>query len=217
MGMTRRQFVGSGAALVWSRGRPAPLVAPRARCSVLDLREHCGLRESVTGYRSAIASMSRVPRVPSLIVPAAVGIPPLAVRPIVTCLQIGGTVIVESGAGFADERQFAAHRAALCDYLGVHIEPPVELWSTPTALAPHRVPYVDYTWPHAAKLRDFSRVVPLERRTHAGEVIASADGLPVALRRRTLRGTLIFLGSPLGPALWAGDAEARRWLADALG
>jgi len=26
------------------------------------------------------------------------------------------------------------------------------------------------------------------------------------------RGNLIVLGSPLGPALWAGDIEARQWL-----
>ncbi|HEX2679673.1 MAG TPA: hypothetical protein VHQ03_00090, partial [Candidatus Dormibacteraeota bacterium] len=74
----------------------------------------------------------------------------------------------------------------------------------------------DYTWPHAAKVRDFSHVVPLERQGNTGEFIAWADGKPVALKRQSGRGTLIFLGSPLGPALWAGDTEARRWLLDAL-
>src|SRR5256885_8822548 len=58
-------------------------------------------------------------------------------------------------------------------------------------------------------------MVPLRRQ--AGEVIARVDGLPVALKRSSGRGNLIFLGSPLGPALWAGDAEARRWLFDCLG
>ena len=52
--------------------------------------------------------------------------------------------------------------------------------------------------------------------TQAGEVIAWVDGLPVALKRPGGRGNLIFLGSPLGPALWAGDAQARRWLLDCL-
>src|SRR5258708_1440624 len=45
-----------------------------------------------------------------------------------------------------------------------------------------------------------------------GEALPRADGHPVALTRRVERGTLIYLGSPLGPALWAGDAEARQWL-----
>jgi hypothetical protein len=40
--------------------------------------------------------------------------------------------------------------------------------------------------------------------------------VPVALMRRVGRGTLLFLGSPLGPALWADDAEARRLLLDVV-
>ena len=42
------------------------------------------------------------------------------------------------------------------------------------------------------------------------------DGLPVALKRPSGRGRLMFLASPLGPALWAGDSEARGWLFDCL-
>jgi hypothetical protein len=42
------------------------------------------------------------------------------------------------------------------------------------------------------------------------------DGLPVGLKRPWGRGKLIFLGSPLGPALWVGDLQARRWLAQVL-
>ena len=54
----------------------------------------------------------------------------------------------------------------------------------------------------AAKVRDFSRVLPLARQ--AGDVIARVDDMLVALKRRTGFGTLTFLGSPIGPALWAG-------------
>jgi len=146
-----------------------------------------------------------------LIVPAALEIPPPVVRVIMSCLQTGASVILESGAGFAADRDYRAHRVALRDYLQVHIEMPVDLWPDNSS---QRIPYVDYTWPRPAKVRDFSRVVPLGRQT--GEVIARVDGLPVGLRRASGRGRLIFLGSPLGPALWAGDAEARRWLFDCL-
>ena len=98
---------------------------------------------------------------------------------------------------------------------GVHIEAPVRLWPGRGARG---VPYVDYRWPSSAKIRDFSRVVPLGRQSEGeGEIIARVEGLPVALKRRLGRGHLIFLGSPLGPALWAGDAEARRWLFLTLG
>src|SRR5438034_313621 len=101
----------------------------------------------------------------------------------------------------------------LRDYLQVRIEAPVQLWSA--RVSSQCIPYVDYTWPRPAKVRDFSRVVPLGRQ--AGEVIAWVDDLPVALKRQSGRGRLIVLGSPLGPALWAGDAEARRWLFDCIG
>jgi len=45
-----------------------------------------------------------------------------------------------------------------------------------------------------------------------GDNIAWAGELPVALKRRVGAGTLIYLGSRGGPALWAGDVEAKRWL-----
>src|SRR5256885_2483231 len=211
MGMPRRRFLGYAAGVA-TPAWPFDLRSPDRShgAAVLDLKEFCSLRESLAGYESALAGLA--PRRATLIVPAALTLPPPAVRAIVSCLQAGGIVLLESGAGFAAGREFRAHRDALRDYLQVRIQAPVPLWSAPTR-GP-RIPYVDYTWPSSAKLRDFSRVVPLGRQ--AGEVIAWVDGLPVALKRRSGRGTLIFLGSPLGPALWAGDAQARRWLVDVL-
>lgn len=86
----------------------------------------------------------------------------------------------------------------------------IDLWAD----RPHSkgIPYIDYTWPCAVKVRDFSRIVPVR----SGTVIAAVDDFPVAIKRRAGRGTLIVLGSPLGPALWAGDAEARRWVGAVL-
>ena len=214
MGITRRGFLGSvagslTAGLSLDLGRP---VDARPRRVLLDLREQCGLRESVAGYESALAGLGAevTSRCTPLIVPAALDIPPPAVRAILSRLRTGATVLLESGAGFATARDFCAHRAVLRDRLGVHIEAPVRLWPRGGARG---VPYVDYGWPSSAKIRDFSRVVPLGRQSEReGEIIARVEGLPVALKRRLGRGHLIFLGSPLGPALWAGDAEARRWL-----
>jgi len=211
MGMTRRRFLGCAAGAA-TLVLPFDLRSPDRsdEAAVLDLKESCSLRESLAGYESVLAGLA--PRRATLIVPAALMLPPPAVRAIVSCLQAGGIVLLESGAGFAAGREFRAHREALRDYLQVRIEASVPLWSTPTNSP--RIPYVDYTWPSSARVRDFSRVVPLGRQP--GEVIAWVDGLPVALKRRSGRGTLIFLGSPLGPALWAGDAQARRWLVDVL-
>jgi hypothetical protein len=115
-------------------------------------------------------------------------------------------VILESGAGFANERDLSRHRAVLRDAFQVHVESPIDLWPEAKGSA---TPYVDFTWPLAAKVRDFSRVVPLA--SEAGEIIARVNGLVVGLNCPFGRGNLIVLGSPLGPALWAGDIEARQW------
>ena len=222
MSITRRQFLGYATGAV-TAGLPwLPLDVTRRGCVLLDLNERCCSSESVYGYESALTSAgAQWTRAdarwmsPSgcavLIVPAALEIPPPVVRVIMSCLQTGASVILESGAGFAADRDYRAHRVVLRDYLQVHIEMPLDLWPDNSS---QRIPYVDYAWPRPAKVRDFSRVVPLGRQT--GEVIARVDGLPVGLRRASGRGRLIFLGSPLGPALWAGDAEARRWLFDCL-
>jgi len=188
-------------------------VLPRLRTDfrwlVTPVRHQCAFAESASGYRSALP-----PRWQGeagcpcslLIVPAVLNIPPGLVKHIDACVRRGATVIIESGAGFAGHGNFRQHRRALRELLQVDVHAPVDLWSR----NPRRAPYIDYTWPHPAKIRDFSRVVPLG--DHPGEIIAWADGLPVAFKHRIERGTLIYFGSPLGPALWAGDAEARRWL-----
>ena len=224
MGITRRRFLGYTAGVVTAGLRGLPLDPTSRRYVLLDLDEHGCFRESVSGYESALTSAGAqwmradargvsARRCTVLIVPAALEIPPPAVRAIVSCLQAGASVILESGAGFAVDRAFRAHRVALRDYLQLQIEAPVDLWPDNSS---QRIPYVDYTWPRPAKVRDFSRVVPLQRQEGEGKVIAWVDGLPVALKRSSGRGNLIFLGSPLGPALWAGDAQARRWLLDCL-
>src|SRR3989441_3158877 len=224
MGITRRRFLGYTAGAVTAGLRGLPLDPTSRRYVLLDLHERGCFRESVSGYASALTSAQAQwmradarwmspSRCAVLIVPAALEIPPPVVRVIVICLQAGAGVIFESGAGFATDREFRAHRVVLRDYLQVHIGEPVDLWPDNSS---QRMPYVDYTWPRPAKVRDFTRVVPVGRQAGEGEVIAWVDGLPVALKRSSGRGNLIFLGSPLGPALWAGDAEARRWLLDCL-
>jgi len=171
MSITRRAFVGSAAAALML---PRMRASTSPRCTVLDLGDRCALRESVAGYRAALANAQ--PGAPVLVIPGALDIPVLEIS---DCLWRGGTVILEAG------------------------ELPVSLW-------PRRTPYIDFTWPVDIAVRDFSNVAPVHV-DHA-KVIATADGIAVASRRRIGLGTLIHLGTPLGPALWAGDAEAKQWL-----
>jgi hypothetical protein len=140
-----------------------------------------------------------------VIIPGAIHIDLSTADLILTCLHKGWTVLLESGAAFGD---FRGHRDQLREYFQVLLEPPVELWPA------RGIPYVEYSWPVSTKVRDFSRVVPLAPQR--GAIIARVNEIPVALARRVGPGMLVFLGSPLGPALWAGDIEARRWLDDLL-
>ena len=202
MVLTRREFLGCTASAM-TVAFPIAGVAGNAHAviTVLDLEEHCSLRESIAGYERASAGV--VPRRPVLIVPAAVALPASATSEIAKCLHRGGTVLLESGAGFAAESGFRVHRDALRNRLQVRV--------APARCKSRGMPYIDYMWPYPTKIRDFSRVVPLAEY-QPGEIIAWADGFPVASKRRIGTGTLMYLGVPLGPALWAGDTEARQWL-----
>jgi hypothetical protein len=215
--LTRREFLECSATVAvplrWRLGRASPEVSGAGEQLVLDLGPHCSLRESLSGYAAAFEGRALRTDVSSLapcavlIVPAAVEIPPAALRAITACLETGGRVILESGVGFASERDLSRHRGVLRDVFQVHVASPIDLWPVANGSA---IPYVDFSWPVATKVRDFSSVVPLASR--AGEIIARVNGLAVGLKRPFGRGNLIVLGSPLGPALWTGDIEARQWL-----
>ena len=214
MDVTRREFLcyaaASATAAALARGRRGRNTSLGGGCVLLDLGEHCTLRESLAGYHAALAGSDSVAR-SVLIAPAALAIPDAAARHIVRHLDDGGMLILESGAMFAapTSAEFRGHRDALRALLGLNVEPPRQLGREGT-----RVPYVEFLWPSPTLVRDFSAVVPVDAQN--GECIARVGDASVALGRRHGRGTLIFLGSPIGPALWARDAEAGRWLREVL-
>jgi hypothetical protein len=87
----------------------------------------------------------------------------------------------------------------------------VELFASDARITPEPYfPYVEYSWPIKAKIREFA-AVPLEPAP-GDQVIGTLLRHPVALRRRAGRGTLVTLGSPLGPLFLSGDPDARCWL-----
>src|SRR5207253_10692946 len=139
MSITRRQFLGYTAGVVTAGLRGLPLDPTSRRYGLLDWNERGCFRESVSGYESALTSAGAQwtradarwmspSRCAVLIVPAALEMPLPVVRVIVSCLQAGASVILESGAGFAADRDYRAHRIALRDYLQLQIEAPVDLW-----------------------------------------------------------------------------------------
>lgn len=198
--MTRREFLGYTALAA------LPVPPRRLRQWRIDPRASTPvLKESVLGYRGALPESLQGRYATLVVYPTCVESPHLPGL-IEEQLHGGATVIVESGAAFLLDGRYRAYQRWMWEELGIRVTAPVNLWSGAT----RGVPYIEYDWPTRAIVRDYSRVVPVADQP--GEVIGWAGKIAVALKRRIGKGTLIYLGSPLGPALWAGDLQARRWL-----
>jgi hypothetical protein len=142
------------------------------------------VQESLAGFRNVLPALSAASH-STLLIPGAGRLPQRHSETIRAHLRRGGSVLLESALGLQHG----------------HVAVPY-------------IPYVDFTWPVDAKIREF---FPLVLQPKPGDrVIATYAGKPVALRRQAGSGSLILLGSPVGPALLAGDADARRWLASVL-
>jgi hypothetical protein len=116
------------------------------------------------------------------------------------------SVLVELGVAFMDAPRGRIQRQLLADTFDLAVGDVRHLWVDGRS----RIPYVQYGWPVSAWVRDFSRVVALGGP--GWTPIAHMDSHPVGVGRRVGRGALTMLGSPLGPALRAGDNEAGTWL-----
>jgi hypothetical protein len=143
-------------------------------------------------------------------------------------LERGVRVLWESGAAFLVPRELAEQQALARDYFGISIDRPVNVWSQMSqrrnvadgvaeggenrsarkvrAIGHQHVPYVVYRWPREAHVRDFSRVIPVSAEN--GHAIAHWGELCVAWSKPVGAGAISFFGSPIGPALRAGDPEA---------
>jgi hypothetical protein len=188
--VSRRGFLavagGASLAVLWRPWRPSTASTGLA----------CVLHEARAGYDGVLVH-AREPRL--LVFPGAAGwddsLPARA--------EAGATILFESAAGFGDARAFAKQRAGVRSAFGLTIEPPVEPWAGAT-----RPAFVDLHWPAAARVRDFSSLVVVR----GGETVGRLGSLPVAARQPCGAGAFLFLGSPIGPALWSGDVQARAWL-----
>lgn len=220
------------------RGRLGAETERHHDCVLFDSKSGCVLRESLQGYQAALAGKHSSwleakgelwPRCQMAIVPGVALLDTAVPQGLVDLLQAGTHVLLESGAAFLNAAEFGAHQKILERYFDVSVERPVDLWTgmsadggllthgpSRTALRRRReldhkpIPYIAYSWPFETTVRDFSRVIPVSAKRE--EVIGRVRTLPIALKKRVANATLIFLGAPLGPALLAGDPEARAWL-----
>ena len=194
MDLSRRRFLGALAAAPLGGALTGPALAAPSPCST------CVLAESRAGFAQALAGREAAD---VLVFPGAVGWDDSIARQV----RGGRLVVFESASGFAEAGAFREQRAGLRDAFGLRIEDPVTVWGES-----RRPSYLDLGWPVRARIRDFSFAVPVR----GGEAVGSLGVLPVAARQRAGAGALLFLGSPVGPALWSGDPQAHAWLSSVL-
>ncbi|HTV54591.1 MAG TPA: hypothetical protein VMI06_06720 [Terriglobia bacterium] len=186
----------------------------RKDCLLLTLS--CTLGESLEGYRRCLTAAGAPFEVSCretaasarlIVLPAAAMTDLSQARWLRRRIEQGATALVESGGAFLSQSEFRVQQLLLASHFGLPVAEPVQLWSTSDPV--NRPPYVDFTWPVEARIRDFSRVVPIHASPQ--EAIALQGTRIVGLRRRLGAGTIVFLGSPAGPHLLARDREAHRW------
>jgi hypothetical protein len=233
VGASLCSFSPTGMAAVWSR----PEVD--LHCALLDLNPNSVAPESLQGYRATLGKhdllreteLNPDSRYPMTIVPG-IGVLGASVAETLSDLLCSGSnLLLESAAAFLNPSEFASHQKIFSRYFDVEIDSPIDLWPRKSAgdafAIRHEirhskkhfnglesVPYVHYCWPRDTNVREFSRIIPLSAKLD--DIIGRVGATPVALKRQVGTGTLIFLGSPLGPALRAGDLEAQSWLQSAV-
>lgn len=74
--------------------------------------------------------------------------------------------------------------------------------------------YVEYVWPKRTLVRSFLTATRVS--CVGGTVVARCSGNPVAVAHSVGRGGFVYLGSMLGPSLYAEDLQARAIAADIL-
>lgn len=226
MGVSRRAFLRCAACVPFAAaGRMAAgaaCAAGRDEAPIVLVDSSCVLRESFEGYETCVATAgykcaaghaSRGVDASLVLAPAAALTSVSEARWLWRRAEAGALVLVESGGMFLSPAEFCRHQSVVRSAFGLTAVPPVELWQQQD----RGIPYVDFTWPVPARVRDFSRLVRLDPYTagrHGNDSameIARVGGAAAGVKIRTGEGILTFLGSPLGPHLLSGDREAWSW------
>ncbi len=194
MDVSRRRFLGALASAPLGGAFTGPTHPAASGCST------CALPESRAGFARALAGREAAH---VLVFPGAAGWDDSIERRV----RSGRLVIFESAAGFAEASALREQRAGLRDAFGLSIGHPVRVWGEG-----RRPSYLDLGWPVRARIRDFSFAV----QVRGGEAVGRLGPLPVATLQRAGAGALLFLGSPVGPALGSGDPQAHAWLSSVL-
>jgi hypothetical protein len=164
-------------------------------------------KESERGYGQALGRL--LPTQPSfgrtIIVPSASSLRGIALSSLAREAQLGATVLIDLADGFAPRSDTARTRASFEQHLGIQIADPV---TSATG------DYIVYRWPLPVLVRHFTRVSYIEPGRNMP--IATLGARSIAVRKESGLGSVLIIGSPLGPPLLAGDEQAHQILARLL-
>ena len=206
---TRREFL-TGLAL-------APFVvhfltatqSAAARSVEIWQEDHCLSLESAMGFRHLVS-----PNPPATSFESGrTASGSLIIAPGIRCMSLsiaadladwihqGAWVILESGLGFSSRTESKHQTDLLKKVFGLQLLPPVKVGKDPAAAT-----YLEYTRPIHRLVRTFEAITPV--RCDQSAALARLGKHSVCIRKRIGDGTLVFLGSMLGPGVGAGEREA---------
>jgi hypothetical protein len=199
--MTRRHFLA---------GLSLPLLplgsAARDPLSFTILSEnHLLSQESAAAYAALLAPLSP-PRRTVILLP---GTKQLSLADALTLrrtLEAGASFLIECGLAFSTPAEIQEHRRVLRQALAIQVSRPIAAAADPQH---HYVAFAS-----GNLVRPFGLTFPVFHE--AGQPLAHFGETPVAFKARVGRGTLIFLGTMLGPHLEAFDSDGLRVAADLL-
>lgn len=205
---TRREFL-TGLAIASLAARLP--VANRAILRRVEIwpEDHYLSQESAIGFRrllnrdtvSNVSSQSSIGSSSLIIVPGIRRMSPARGDYLLRRIDDGTWVILESGVGFSSMAE-AKHQADLFKQIfDLTLIPPVKVAGSLAAAA-----YIQYTKPVCRFARTFEAITPIN--CEPTDVIARLGRHSVCARKRVGRGGLVFLGSMLGPGLFAEEREA---------
>lgn len=197
--MTRRHFL-AGLSLPLL---PRDSTVPNSAGFTILAEDHLLSQESAAAYAASLAPLSP-PRRTVILLPGAKRLSldrALALR---RALETGASVLMECGLAYSASSEIDEQRRLLRDVFGVQLGSPIA--------ADHHHPYVAFALGHL--VRPFGLTFPVFRE--GGQPLAHLGGTPVACKARAGSGTLIFLGTMLGPHLQAFDSDGLRVAADLL-
>ena len=205
---TRREFL-TGLALAPFVVRLAAARSAAARNVEIWQEDHCLSLESAMGFRHLVSRNSPATSFASdrtasssLIIAPGIRWMSLSIAvDLADRIHQGAWVILESGLGFSPRAESKHQIDLFKKVFGLQLLPPVKVGKNPAAAT-----YVEYTRPVHRLVRTFEAITPV--RCDQSEALARWGKHSVCIRKRIGDGTFVFLGSMLGPGIWAEEREA---------